>query len=298
MGASTSTPATPPECCPPDHVPPRNAADAGATAAPTGRMVSAPTADGSRVCVYVAGGGGDAPLRGAVVLVHDAFGLTSGRTMQYADELRALLGDSVAVVAPDLFGAVGAAMGDNDRDLAWRACCGGLFGGIYERIRYPWDAVEAKLNDVIALLRRDAAEGGLGVPSTAPLAGVGFCWGGWACFRAAKAPSPFVCATSAHPSAQVQWLQRSGPTLKEVVDAVSIPLLLCPTKSEPAMLQPDGWIAQSLPAGSAVVPYPRETHGFANRGDVRVPVIREDVLDVQRRMADFIRDNFAKAGVA
>jgi len=299
MGGASSSSTPPPECCPPENIPQRNAQEAGATTPPLGRNLTLVNSSSDKMCIYVGGPAttSGTPPRAAVVVAHDAFGMLSGRTLQYADEMQALLGGECVVVVPDFFGNVGAALGDNDRDALYRIFFKRLLSGAYERITLPWEKTEAKLNDVVAFLRRKETEGGLGLPADAPLACIGFCWGGWFCARAAKAPSPFVCATSAHPSVQLQHLQRSGPTLKQVIDDVSIPMLLCPSRSESSSLQPDGWISKALPAGSIVVPYPRETHGFANRGDVRVPAIGEDVLDVQKRMAEFIRANFDKAGV-
>ena len=293
MGATESTPTTnggTGDCCPPEGEEFRTALEAGATEAPVGRVervrnpgVAEGGADETVKVYVVEPPKGGASVRGGVVVFHDIFGWGAGRTFHLADELAKA---GYVVVVPDFFGKELEGF-RTERDALWPPWKIVTGGAVFaKRGRMPWPQVQQKLTDVVLPLVR-------GLCNNGPLAAIGFCWGGWAVFRAAGMdPCPFVCAAGVHPSPHIQMLQSEGPTFEQCVRDVRIPLFLAPTWTDPTNLRDDGWIMQylrenALAKDSQCFLYTDRIHGFAPRGDIRDPAIKKDVDDLLHRVTDF-----------
>jgi dienelactone hydrolase len=273
MGSKQSTP----ECCPPGSLATANAQKAGAEGPAQGTNVARPTGE----------------IKAGVLMFHDVFGVTSGRTCHVADFLATSGG--YLVVVPTFF--VDQEVLEHD-DLIWhpwRLIFGGVAATFYHRMRLPWSLVEAKVKVVAAFMQREAGQPALKIGA------LGMCWGAcvfralasdlgphagtWAAsLTSAMDPCPIVCAANLHPSPQVQKVQAEGPTMDEMLRAVKVPQLLAPSADDADFFRPDGWYIKFLnesgrpTQGSESFLFADQKHGWSVRGAIHTdPVVRRGV---------------------
>jgi len=179
---------------------------------------------------------------------------------------------------------------EHDELHSFSALWNGVGASAVKRARYPWPSVEAKMQIAIEYLRRESGQPLL------KLGSVGFCWGGWAVIRSVgfcETPNQFVCGAALHPSPFVQRFQSEGPTMDEILKAVTVPMFLAPATPDAAFLRPDGWWSQWLneagrPSGGSESYLFNQKHGWANRGDLQNPEVKVDVDRVMRLLLDFL----------
>ena len=230
-------------------------------------------------------------VKGGVLVVHDIFGLHTGRHAQYCDELA---DEGWIVCMPDAFGD-GRARADAALLPRWPikgacnilellCCCKG--GWMTKMMKMPWSDIEPRL--FAAAARASQLYAGANVAtrtthSAMPLFAHGFCWGAWPVAQllanestiypvpqtpdTTGPPPPSVCGgVCFHPSFQV------GGDVATLAAAVKLPLLLCPCGDDPVDVQAGGLVTQQLEqAGRSdfkVHPFPDMLHGFMMRGPI------------------------------
>ena len=229
------------------------------------------------------------PVKGAVLVVHDIFGLHTGRHAQYCDELA---DEGWVVCMPDAFGD-GRARADAALLPRWPikgvcnilellCCCKASW--MTKAMKMPWSEIEPRLCAAViraSQLYVDASITTRTSDNKMPLFAHGFCWGAWPVARllanenaiyavpqapdATGGPAPTwrggVCF---HPSFQV------GGDVATLAAGVKRPLLLCPCGDDPADVQAGGLVTQQLQqAGRSdfkVHSFPNMLHGFMMRG--------------------------------
>jgi len=174
-------------------------------------------------------------------------------------------------------------------DEAPLGCCG-VFAKHAGKLRVPWAEYEAKVQRVLEWIR--SPEGG---NVQGPVGAIGFCYGAWQALRVAGMhPCPIVAAVGYHPALYMQYAQPGGePRLDKIVELVQVPVMLAPTKPDPASVQPGGKYVQMLASnkGCEVHAYPTQQHGFVNRGDVSLPTVGRDVEDALARTCIFFKQH-------
>jgi len=104
------------------------------------------------------------------------------------------------------------------------------------------------------------------------VAAVGFCYGGWACFRLAALDPPLVsCISTAHPSLMT----------KDEIAAVKVPVqIVAPEFDSHMPKEMKAYCNETIPEQGVVYQYtyfPEVKHGFAVRGDREDRVQRESL---------------------
>ena len=270
MGGKASSPA----CCPPGSLPELNAAAVarGDPRQPRGRQMQL-QASGKLFYVYLVTPPEGVMIKGAVVYAHDIFGYCTGRSMLMCDDIAAR---GYVVAQPDLFET-------NDlreeKEMVWPPW--NIFTKtptFFTRLRQPWEHFEARLMETIKLLRSEAG------PSIR-VGAVGACFGGWIVFRAAgmNPVPPIVCGVGWHPSPDIQRLQNSGPTTKEIFEAVKVPMLMMPSWQDLGYLMNESWWLKHLnkpgspTEGSQSITFSEQLHGWTVRGDITNAKVKRDV---------------------
>ena len=256
-------------------------------------------ADGTRC--YAVG-----PRRGAgavVIVAHDIYGPASGRTFGICDKLSERLGSEhggALVLLPFLF------------DDAWPSERPML--GAWPKLRYlfgralfrRWRQIEPAFRCALLPLARRAlgssSSAGSASSSSARIALVGFCWGGWCNLRACAAfPGAFRGAVGFHPSPQLCWLH--GDALAPLVRrARATPVCFLPGWNDPRLVKEGGLVQRTLseaepaaPSGASVFrTFARMAHGWVNRGDVAADArVREDVRLAMDIAVGFLRERLS-----
>ncbi|KAH9259805.1 hypothetical protein BASA81_002231 [Batrachochytrium salamandrivorans] len=264
-------------CCPPGSIDSKNAKQAGATSEPTGTELLLPN---TLTRCYVTTTT-TVPIRGVVILFHDIFGVSSGRTRLVADEIASW---GYFVVLPDFFDDHAEALGDGHElwDLK-RWFRGGVGGTLLQRAMAPFELVEQRMLQEILPYIDSQGYGNL------PLGLAGFCWGGWAITRLASWPK-VRGVVGFHPSPDVQALQKCGPTTNEMYEQIQCPVLYLPGSNDPGWIKPMGKAFASILVASPesrCVDFPSMDHGWVNRGDVRIPAIKIQVDLAMQLAKDF-----------
>ena len=255
-----------PPCCTPGAHPALSNAQASALGLRKGRYVqlrvvaevvagSPAAATRTTTDCYVSHPPRGTAVRGSVLVLHDIFGLYTGRHPQFCDELAAV---GWIAVCPDCFGD-GKSRGEAALLPSWPIkgiwnlldlVCRCKWGYMTKALKTPWEEIEPRCNAALRHAKQlyDAYE-------TEPMEAfaIGFCWGAWPVARLlarkggllpslpGEAPLPTlrggVCF---HPSLQV-----SGD-VAGLAAAVAQPLLLAPCSDDPCDVQPDGLVAQQL----------------------------------------------------
>eukprot|EP01063_Lacrimia_lanifica_P001745 TRINITY_DN10901_c0_g1_i1.p1 TRINITY_DN10901_c0_g1~~TRINITY_DN10901_c0_g1_i1.p1 ORF type:complete len:307 (+),score=63.53 TRINITY_DN10901_c0_g1_i1:292-1212(+) len=224
---------------------------------------------------------GDGPK--AVVLVHDIFGLHTGRLKQIADEIAS---SGFTVVAPDFFESCeGGLFGRRDLGYStprsmlsflWAMITGSVKSYMRE---HPWDPACERIwtESVVPWLKeRHCTSVGL----------VGFCWGAYvtvhAAARQADTDLPLAAHVMYHPSyAHVAAL--FGEDQEATVRAAAkVPTQVYSTSMEPKSWRPGGqaerWMRDAHPEGVVQWHQEKQMHGFMTRGNMKRSLsVAEDV---------------------
>lgn len=233
-------------------------------------------------------------VKGGVLVVHDIFGLHSGRHAQFCDELAEV---GWIAVCPDCYGD--ARERAEAMNLAWPpksasnilsmiCCC--KFSWMSKVLQIPWKDIEPRLRGAITRANQLYYAGARTITEPEmPLFAYGFCWGAWPVARllayenetspelpGATTPTPTSPHVRAglcfHPSFQV------GGDVAALAAAVKGPLLLCPCGDDPEDVQDGGLVTQQLQqAGRTdfkVHSFPEMVHGFMMRGPLEQTAIQ------------------------
>ena len=223
---------------------------------------------------YVALPQGSEPARGIILVVHDIFGLRTGRHASICDELSR---NGFVAACPDLFGDDAARA--TALNPGWPIMTLSNICHIIRRIRWMKKALKLPWEETAPMLRATLAHcvSVHGRPLTS-CGAVGFCWGASAVARllsdseAATLPLQIVGGIGFHPSLR-------GAEGKTLVANVNRPLLLAPAGDDPAAVQPGGELGQSLIGrfgASSVVCFPEMRHGWMTRGPLSDSAIARD----------------------
>ncbi|KAL1510408.1 hypothetical protein AB1Y20_006716 [Prymnesium parvum] len=219
--------------------------------------------------------------RGIVLVIHDIFGLHTGRHAHICDEFA---GSGYIAVCPDLFGD-GIARAQAGMFSAWPPkqvrnildlICGCKLGFLRRTVRMSWEVdILPKIKATLLWARQLHSE-------VTQCFVIGFCWGGRPTARmlsmevAATLPVPVRCGAIFHPSLRDK---KETPSL---IASLSRPLLLAPAGDDPPELQPGGEIAKTIsarfgrPSSPAVIAFPSMIHGFMTRGPLSDPQIASE----------------------
>jgi dienelactone hydrolase len=258
-----------------------------------------------------------APIKGAILLAHDIFGLRTGRHAQLCDELAH---EGYVAACPDLFGD-GAARAAALQGCGWPiksfsnlmsllCCCKASW--LMSALRLGWDSdIRPKVVATLEHLQHGAASatleasaGGTGLRPLRACSVVGFCWGAGIVARmldencASRLPLAVACGVAFHPSLR-------GEEGRTLVANVARPLLLAPAGDDPAPVQPDGELARMLAendkagggeaassaaGGRCVVPFPEMLHGWMTRGPLSDEAIKRDYAVGLHLLLGFVRE--------
>ena len=232
------------------------------------------------------------PARRMILVIHDIFGLRTGRHAQICD---ALAEAGFIAVCPDLFGdgaARAAALRPGWPIKTMSNICHMIcrLSWMKKAMKLPWEETARKLKATISYCQSAQSQ-----PPLLSCGAVGFCWGAIVVARMLSDVEghelfpPMDALTldggiGFHPAGH-GW------------DADSItmrPLLLAPAGDDPAKLHPGGKIAQLLVerfGASTVVPFPEMLHGWMTRGPIdKDEAIARDYALGMRLMIDFFND--------
>ncbi|CAJ1341359.1 unnamed protein product, partial [Effrenium voratum] len=200
------------------------------------------------------------------------------------------------LVLPDVFGwqsNAGRLMGiaDTLADCGYKVLLSDPFYGdtaagkpdIVEWIKgFPWEKKVG--SDIEACVKHLQDQGckSIGV--------VGFCWGVWAFCKASSLGVPFKCGVGPHPSTRLEGV--FGGDEQQMIDKVSMPVLLMPAGNDPENLKEGGAVAASLVAkGGQSITFPDMQHGWSCRGDLSLPEVKRDT---ELAMKHMVEDRFGQ----
>lgn len=113
---------------------------------------------------------------------------------------------------------------------------------------------------------------------------IGFCYGGWACFKLAADPSLIDAISTAHPS----LLEKSE------VDAVKVPVQVLSPENDFAYTEElKKYTLESLPKTGVpweYIYFPKMNHGFAARGDPNDKAQKEGLERAKRVAVNFFAE--------
>eukprot|EP00929_Paragymnodinium_shiwhaense_P079352 TRINITY_DN41302_c0_g1_i1.p1 TRINITY_DN41302_c0_g1~~TRINITY_DN41302_c0_g1_i1.p1 ORF type:complete len:309 (-),score=67.33 TRINITY_DN41302_c0_g1_i1:117-1043(-) len=235
----------------------------------------------------------------AVVMVHDVFGVHSGRHKQLADEIakRGFL-----VVVPDFFESTG----------------GGLFGKevpgfgmpLGMMLKFLWMLMSGKMKGFTSKHPWDPDCKRIWMQAVAPWlkeqgctsAGlVSFCWGAYVAMHAAGV-QPVVLPVTAnvlfHPSfhgAAAHFKEDQEAIIKAAAKA---PTAVYSTSMEPKSWQPGGqaslWMQDANPKGVVEWVQEKQMHGFMTRGDMKKDLqLAEDIQRCTEEAVAFLERHVA-----
>jgi len=226
------------------------------------------------------------PARGFVLVVHDIFGLRSGRHMTICDELAEA---GFVAACPDLFGDGLERAAAFNPDMRWSSLrrVGYIlwnFNWMMKAFRLPWEEIAPKLRatlDHSIAQRQETIEA---------CSAVGFCWGGSVVARllseeeASKFPVRLAGGIGFHPSHR-GWDAAN----------VAMPLRLAPAGDDPVTIQPGGQLAQPLVerfGASTNVPFPAMLHGWMTRGPLDDAAVARDYRLGMQQMISWLEGDF------
>lgn len=281
------------DCCPPSSL--------GHQLEEVEYMPAGAMHDFGGVPAYVVGA--DCPI--AVLVIHDVFGLKSGRLRKICDDLSSELG--VQVVAPVLFEseacggydtsvAVERAIDRSDSRGLWdstRRMAGAAYHGpswFRDLKRHGWDVVGPKLEDTLLPAMRARGVRRIGF--------LGMCWGGWVVFRAsAHNENDICCGATMHPS-QIQLCGIHGEDFGKLCGDIGCPQLVLSAQDDKPGTKPGGQAEEALKGrfGDACVfqEFPDMRHGWFNRGNLADPKVSRDFAKSWKLLTVFFREHLLK----
>lgn len=279
------------QCCP--------ASGHGGIGEPAGFQPKGAMEDVSGTSCYVVGAGSS-----AVVVAHDVFGLRSGRTRKFCDDLAESLG--VLVVVPEFWNECtcgGEASNSIDCFIAdpksktWGRWLKEVGSAIWNTPRFlsdlrahNWEVCGPKLQDRILPMLREKGVQKLGC--------LGFCWGGWFVMHACAIPE-FRCGVTLHPS-QAQVCKVVGEDFRQVCESVQCPQLVLSANDDGKETKEGGlanqvWQTKSFGTECVFKTFADMRHGWANRGDLRDEKIARDFAETVTRVEGFFRKHLLEA---
>jgi dienelactone hydrolase len=246
--------------------------------------------------VYVTGSGTK-----TIVIVHDIFGLHTGRHKQIADEIAK---NGFLVIVPDFFVASkGGMWGKTEYTGATKILkfiWGLVGGGMKSYIRdHPWDACKHLWEEKVVpwLAKKGVNKVGL----------IGFCWGAWLSYRLAANSShtmQVLANVAIHPSTGGVTAIHGEDQQALVRGATKAPTCVFSTILEPKAWQPGGEAQQWMEAEAASLGkdpkvhiqwrHVKQMHGFVTRGDMKGNLkLAQDVKLVLDETLEFLKANSA-----
>jgi len=215
-----------------------------------------------------------------ILIASDVYGWNSGRIRAIADYLGGA-GYSVALLKllspPPLDEG---SDGDGFLDMSNRAA-------VFESLKkFDFDVLKPQIASVMSTLQLD------GVTSFAIL---GFCWGAWAMAQilASELSASCSCGIGVHPSVSIEERIFSRDTLA-LVNNINKPVFFMPTIGDPDDYREGGAFTASLlsrfPA-TQTLDFPTVNHGFAVRGDINDPTVKEAVELCLNKITEFLAAN-------
>jgi len=124
----------------------------------------------------------------------------------------------------------------------------------------------------------------LHVHNPVTVAGVGFCWGGWALMKACASVDQKVAfdkAITAHPSFKLESFVFGGDEVSEMEKATqNSKWLILPSMDEPDNCKANGEITKLVESyGGRVRLFDEMNHGFLSRGDCTDPNVKQCCAD-------------------
>jgi len=240
-----------------------------------------------------------------ILLIHDIFGLHTGRHKQIADEFAK---NGYFVVMPDFFyrattpsGMFGTKemgyglLGGNTR-FTCRVICNVIGGHMDSYMRQtPWSTCKSIWDTQVVPY--------LAAKSINRVAVIGFCWGAWTGFHISaddQTKMKIVAQVAMHPS-----VEKVAHTLKEdektlVISASKTPTLVFSTNQEPKSWQPGGATQEAMESEASRLGQPPKTHirwrhfnqahGFVTRGGMKGNLqLAEDVKTAMDETTAFVQ---------
>ncbi len=201
----------------------------------------------------------------AILLIHDIFGVDSGRTKEICDEFADA---GYLVVMPDFFEKDGETEKDlNEGFFLFRA-----YSAIKRLWKSPWKAVEEHLNKRVYPFLESKGVKKIGT--------MGFCWGGFIVFN--------ICADE-RVSAGVGFhpvYDKFFVSVEKLTEAVKCPQLICPAENDSNDIKEgqkvEKILRKRLGDDVKVKTFTEMQHGFVNRGDMKDPKVEKDAKEAIR----------------
>ena len=218
------------------------------------------------------------------MVVHDVFGVDSGRTKAICDQFAQA---GYVVLMPNAFRR-GAFADANVQGVA-KICVAPRMIAFLRR--YTWDVVGPLYEDVAIPYLRTKGVDTVGL--------VGFCWGAYPVTRLlATTNDLFKAGLCFHPSLQV-FTAIAEFGLKARLSQCHVPLAYLSARSDPGDVKPGGFAdrvaRENNPLYSKCLfkKYPDMIHGWVNRGDLGDATVERDVEDALRTAITFLDDALA-----
>ena len=206
----------------------------------------------------------------AIIVVHDIFGVDSGRTKLICDQFADL---GYLVVLPNFF-----------RNDSYKINDINLFT-LYKIIKRAkantWEKRSDDFNKIVYPYLEKKGVKRIGM--------VGFCWGAYMVFSA-SADERINTGVSFHPS-----IDRYKETPLQLAQGVKCPQLVLPGGNDPKAVKEGGVVEKALKekfGDKAIVKTFKEMkHGWVNRGDVKKANVARDVKEAMDLAIDYLQKN-------
>jgi dienelactone hydrolase len=203
----------------------------------------------------------------AIIFNYDIYGLNSGRSKAVAEELAAA---GYLVVMPDYFRGRTADTED------WK-------GLAIDHANW-----KAMADDFKTTLDYILANGG----QAGHIGTIGFCWGTWPVVKQSSYPE-IAGGAHCHPSHPgIVNFNKDGETEAKVIEAITCPQLLLPSKQEGPTVRPGGladttFASKPFAGQCKIVEFDTMSHGWVSRGDLSDPAIAKGYADAMTEIKAF-----------
>jgi len=201
----------------------------------------------------------------AIILIHDIFGVDSGRTKEICDQLADA---GYLVVMPDFFEGDG----ETEKDIMEGFAMCRAYALIKRLWKCPWKKVQEHLNKTVYPYLESKGVKKIGT--------MGFCWGGFIVFNMC-ADERVSAGAGFHPVYDKFFV-----SVQKLTEAVQCPQLICPTESDSNDTKEgqkvEKILRKRLGDDVKVRTFTEMQHGFVNRGDLTDPKVERDVKEAMR----------------
>ena len=206
----------------------------------------------------------------AIIVIHDIFGVDSGRTKLICDQLADL---GYFVILPDFFKKDGYVIKDLSIWLLWK---------ILKRVNAnTWEKRKDDFTNVLFPYLQNKGVKRIGV--------LGFCWGAYMAFGA-SADERVNAGVSIHPSLD-RWKEKPI----QLAEGVKSPQLLLAAGNDHKVVKEGGIIETTLKQKFGEKAYAKTfkemKHGWFVRGDIKKPNIARDVKEAMDLTVDYFQNN-------